>query len=315
MCALLLAITLPGVCHAGRIAFETPGLEAPSTDLPKHDSVLLVLDGWEKDRFEGSILQSWRDRGRGDSSGETFGLKWTGPFERDLVTDETQVGESPLRVEVKIYNPTAKDQWKSKRKVTKRYGPVTIRDTYFRLTRTTELRVDVIVRSARGGVAHAETYTESVKESGDWEPEEEHAKEHANSPERMAMGLIDEIAPGLLDDLAVVPEPRSFWLNSSGACRESRRCMKSLAALEQGNNLLAALRHMAKVESPDPWVAYNAAVLSAALHRYSEARTHLTKARLLDDKKPFRKLLERIKEWEQADRRLIEGGYPLEPPQ
>ena len=306
----------PGVSLADPVRFKTPGLTPSAIELPAHDSVLLVVEGWSADRFEASILQAWRDPKRGDEGGSSLGLEWTGQDERSVVTDPANAGASPLRIEVTVSEPIAHDKWDTQKKKKAQYGPVAVKDIFYKLVRTTELRVDLVVRGPDGETVHAATEFAKTTEAGDWEPKEEDAEAHANSADAMAMGLIDDLASKLLDGLQVTAKPRSFAMEKNKECKkEIAGCLEAIEMLKKSDDLVSAYEAMAAIDDGDAWVSYNAAVLAAALRRYDAARGHLEEAKALDDNKRFDKLALLIRDWEADDRRLVEGGYPLQPPE
>ena len=319
--AVLLALVAgltPTVCFADAVRFKTPGLVAPDIDLPEHDSLVLVVEGWSASSFETALLRGWKEGDRGDSGGQTFGLDWTGPDERRIVTNAGNAGKSPLRVEVKVSDPAAQDSWDSEKRESAQYGPVVIKGTFYLLTQTVDVRVEVAVRGPDGEAVQSTTASAQASKAGDWEESEENARAHATSVDVIATPLIDQLAlelTGFLGRLLVKAKPRSFALEKNKACKkEIAGCVEALTVLKRQDDLVGAYEAMVAIEDGDAWVAYNAAVLAAALHRYDEARGHVARAKELEDHKRFDKLVRYIRDWEAEDQKLTDGGYPLEDP-
>jgi hypothetical protein len=316
--ALLLLLAVPTAAHAGAVRFKTPGLAPPALDLPPHDSLLLSVEGWSSDSFESVILQGWRDLDQGDTGGDTFGLEWTGPGQRNLVANPKNAGKTPLRVEVTVNEPAARDKWDSGKRESAQYGPVVIKESIYLVTRTVDVRVDVAVRGSDGEIAQATSASAQATQSGNWETSEESAEAHAPSADVVASPLIDGLAAEIvifLDKLVVRGKPRSFALEKNKACKkEIAGCLEALDVLKRSDDLVGAYEAMKAIEGGDAWIAYNAAVLAAALHRYDEAREHVAAAKELEDHGRFDKLIRYIRDWETEDQALRDGGYPAEDP-
>ena len=308
----------PSIARADAVRFKTPGLVPPELDLPAHDSLLLVVEGWSSSSLEAAVLRAWRESDRGDTGGSTFGLTWTGPEERGIVTIASNAGRKPLRIEVKATDPVAHDSWDSEKREKAQYGPVVISGTFYRVQRKVDLRVDVVVRGPDGEQVHATSESAQAKEEGDWAPSQEEAQTLVNGADTIAAGLIDGLALQIvpfLDKLVVKARPRSFALEKNKACKkEIPGCLEALAVLKKQDDLVGAYDAMVGIEGGDAWIAYNAAVLAAALRRYDEARGHVERAKAQEEHKRFDKLIRYIRDWEAEDQRLIDGGYPLEGP-
>jgi len=309
----------PSIASADAVRFKTPGLVPPELDLPAHDSLLLVVEGWSSSSLEAAVLRAWRESDRGDTGGSTFGLTWTGPEERRIVTVPSNAGRKPLRIEVKATDPVAHDSWDSEKREKAQYGPVVISGTFYRAQRTVDLRVDVVVRGPDGEQVHATSESAQAKEEGDWAPSQEEAQTLVNGADTIAAGLIDGLAlqfVPFLEKLIVKARPRSFALQKNKQCKkEIPGCLEALDILKRQDDLVGAYEAMAAIETEDPWIAYNAAVLAAALRRYDLAREHVAQAKERADEKRFDKLVRYIRDWEAEDQQLVDGGYPLEAPE
>ena len=315
---VFVALTLPASAKAGAVRFKTPGLAPPELDLPAHDSLLLTVEGWSSNTFESAILQGWRELDQGDHGGDTFGMKWTGPGERKLVTNPNNAGKKPLRIEVTVGEPAVRDGWDTGKRESAQYGPVVIKESIYLLTRTVDVRVDVAVRGPDGEVAQSTSASAQASQAGDWETSEESAEAHAPSPDVVASPLIDGLAAEIvpfLGKLIVKGKPRSFATEKNKACKkEISGCLEALDVLKKQDDLVGAYEAMKAIEGGDAWIAYNAAVMAAALRRYDEAREHVAAAKALEDHGRFDKLIRYIRDWEAEDRVLRDGGYPLEDP-
>ena len=312
------ALAVPAIGQAGAIRFKTPGLTPPPLELPPHDSLLLSVDGWSSDTFETAIVRGWKDIDLGDTGGDTFGMKWTGPGERRLVTNPSNAGGNPLAIEVVVAEPSSRDNWDTQKRESAQYGPVVIKETFYLLTRTVDLRVDVTVRGDDGEIAQATSSSAQASQAGDWEASEEYANNHAPSTDSIAAPLVDGLAVevvAFLEGLVVKGKPRSFALEKNKRCKkEIPACPEALDILKSQDDLVGAYGAMKAIEGGDAWIAYNAAVMAAALRRYDEAREHVAAAKELEDHNRFDKLIRYIRDWEAEDRALREGGYPLEDP-
>jgi len=314
----LLVLAVPATSLAGPVRFKTPGLASPALELPAHDSLLLVFDGWSAESLEVASMGGWRGADLGDRGGTTFGLAWTGPDERKIVTNAANAGTLPLRVEVHVGDPAVKEEWDTEKRDKAQYGPVVIKDTAYMLTRTVDLRVDVVVRGSDGETAQSTSFSAQAKQSGGWESSEDSARSHAPSADVIATPLIDDLASelvGFLGQLVVTAQPRAFALEKNKTCKkETAGCLEAFDLLKKSEDLVGAYEAMAAIEGGDAWISYNAAVLAAALRRYDEARGHVEAAKALEDHNRFDKLLVYIEDWEAADQALVEQGYPLESP-
>ncbi len=79
------------------------------------------------------------------------------------------------------------------------------------------------------------------------------------------------------------------------------------------NDLRGAYEAMSSIESEDPWIHYNRAVLAAALPRYDTALEHVKEARSIEDHRRFEALVGYIEEWRSADAELAGLGLDVGP--
>jgi len=304
----LCVVLAPQVAIAAPLRFKTPSLEPPVVDLPAHDALQLRLEGWEVDRVEAAVRRALLDPHRGEGGGQPYGVEWTGPNARRILGRDDPATNTTLVIAGTVQEPRPRDKWESRRKKKAKYGPVVVRGTYHRLIRKTGLRIDIEVRRSDGAVVHAVSFElDARKEVGGWADDETSAAAKVPGASQMATPLIDEIALRVANEVAPRLGDRSFSVERTDATAPA------LDPLTRGD-LQRAYAAMAALESDDPWVAYDAAVLAAALRRYADARRHVAQAMKQAEEKRFPKLLDHIRDWEATDRRLVESGLDLKPP-
>ncbi|MCP4868187.1 MAG: hypothetical protein GY898_05665 [Proteobacteria bacterium] len=310
MLGLLVGIGMsfsPSAAEAG-LTFDTYELAPAELDLPSHEGLAIRALGWEPDRVEKALLTALTDGYRGAKHKHIVGgydVETAGPNAQSIIT--LNEGEAPppntLVLEVTAREPTAEDKLKHRRV---RY------DHQWRIVRRTELRLDfqVIDPSNRSVAASSTVSRVPKREPSIWHTDEEGAVASAPSASEMAIEVLDDAIREIADAVAPRWQRRKYTFAASDLGKSAVDALiESRRVREGAERLVAVARQHPNLAAEQ----FNAALVLALIKDFVGAREALQRARAVDDKAPYKKLAEKLPEWERQFKQLTAAGFPIQP--